>query len=195
MFTIYDPQGRVFKSSLEELYRVKQALKGVGVKPTKGEEHPSFSSMVNQQAVHSYRQTLNAHEQTEIFHAYQIMQHPVLTLNLQMSLNEARDYLLQHKIRQAPLINAKQHPAQMITLEALNQQLAAQGNATWHDWLGDEFIAAEPITDIRRIAKVMLDYDLNAVPITNDQDYLVGIITRGDLIAAIAKYPQLQLWA
>ena len=35
----------------------------------------------------------------------------------------------------------------------------------------------------------MYDHDLNCVPITNEADMFVGIITRTDLIYAVSTFP------
>ena len=55
-------------------------------------------------------------------------------------------------------------------------------------------VAAAPVTDIRRIASVMINQDIDGVPITNDQGLLVGFITRGDILRAVVKEPPLSLW-
>ena len=57
-----------------------------------------------------------------------------------------------------------------------------------------ELITADPISDIRRVAKVMLDFNLNAMPIVNQEDELLGIVSRTDILKAVAVRPSIQLW-
>jgi CBS domain-containing protein len=55
-------------------------------------------------------------------------------------------------------------------------------------------VAATPVTDIRRIARVMLDRDVDGVPIVNDAGTLVGFISRGDILRAVVTDPPLSIW-
>ena len=57
-----------------------------------------------------------------------------------------------------------------------------------------EIITAEPVTDVRRIARVMADHDLSAMLIVSSRHELVGIVSRGDLLRAITNTPPLRLW-
>ena len=58
-----------------------------------------------------------------------------------------------------------------------------------------QLITADPITDIRRVAKVMIDFKLHAVPIVSEDGTLVGIISKTDIIKAVSNIPHLQLWS
>lgn len=56
-----------------------------------------------------------------------------------------------------------------------------------------ELITAEPVTDVRRIARVMADQDLSAMLIVTPPQELVGIVSRGNLLPAITNTPPLGL--
>ena len=58
-----------------------------------------------------------------------------------------------------------------------------------------EIITADPISDIRRVAKVMVDFKLDAIAIVEENDILVGIVSKTDIIKAISHLPSLQLWS
>ena len=58
-----------------------------------------------------------------------------------------------------------------------------------------QLITADPITDIRRVAKVMIDFKLHAVPIVEENDILIGIVSKTDIIKAVSHIPQFQLWS
>jgi CBS domain-containing protein len=55
-------------------------------------------------------------------------------------------------------------------------------------------VAAVPVTDIRRIAAVMIDKGVDGVPITNETGRLLGFVSRGDILRAVVTDPPLSLW-
>ena len=55
-------------------------------------------------------------------------------------------------------------------------------------------ISATPLTEIREIARVMLDEHIHAVPILDGQRQLVGILARRDLLRGMANHGPLELW-
>ncbi len=54
--------------------------------------------------------------------------------------------------------------------------------------------SAEPVTDIRRVASLMLEKKLHAVPILESTGSVLGVVTRTDIIRAIITDPPLSLW-
>jgi acetoin utilization protein AcuB len=55
-------------------------------------------------------------------------------------------------------------------------------------------ISATPVTEIREIARVMLDERIHAVPILDPNRRLVGILASRDLLQGIANHGPLELW-
>jgi len=55
-------------------------------------------------------------------------------------------------------------------------------------------ISATPTTEIREIARVMLDEQIHAVPILDHDRRLVGILSTQDLLQGIANHGPLELW-
>jgi acetoin utilization protein AcuB len=55
-------------------------------------------------------------------------------------------------------------------------------------------ITATPATEIREIARVMLDEHIHAVPILDNHRFLVGIVSTHDLLQGIAHHGPLELW-
>lgn len=52
-----------------------------------------------------------------------------------------------------------------------------------------------PITDIRRVARVLHGYHLSGLPVVSEQAERAGILTRSDVLRALANDPPLSLWA
>ncbi|MBL8037554.1 CBS domain-containing protein [Nitrospira sp. CMX1] len=55
-------------------------------------------------------------------------------------------------------------------------------------------ISATPTTEIREIARVMLEEQIHAVPILDQTRRLVGILSTQDLLHGIANHAPLELW-
>ncbi|WHZ27298.1 MAG: hypothetical protein OJF51_002095 [Nitrospira sp.] len=55
-------------------------------------------------------------------------------------------------------------------------------------------ISATPMTEIRQIARVMLDERIHAVPILDHNRRLIGILAIRDLLQSIANHGPLELW-
>ena len=55
-------------------------------------------------------------------------------------------------------------------------------------------VAASPLTDIRRIVHVMLERNVEGVPIVNDVGSLIGFVSRSDILNAVVTDPPLSTW-
>ena len=55
-------------------------------------------------------------------------------------------------------------------------------------------VAAAPITDIRRIASVMLDKGVDGVPVISETGRIMGFVSRSDILRAVVTDPPLSLW-
>jgi CBS domain-containing protein len=51
-----------------------------------------------------------------------------------------------------------------------------------------------PETDIRRLARVLLDTGLPGLPVVNEQDGVMGFVSRTDILRAVVADPPLDLW-
>ena len=55
-------------------------------------------------------------------------------------------------------------------------------------------VAAAPVTDIRRIAAVMLEHEVDGVPVIAEAGRIMGFVSRGDILRAVVNDPPLSLW-
>ena len=53
----------------------------------------------------------------------------------------------------------------------------------------------KPNSALRKVAKVMIDFKLHAIPIVDEHDILIGIVSKTDIIKAVSHIPQFQLWS
>ena len=215
MFEIFDIEFRRFRSTLENLRKVKAAQAtsetplwsnsaGDDTRAIAGDTTSSHKRepAISSKAVQAYRETRRLNQREPIYHAYQIMSHPVCTVPAELGIIEAQRYFQEHKLQQMPVMSRQQRIVGILSVEDLLQfividdgQMQYVGGKRVADAMSHEVITADPVSDIRRVAQVMQEYHLDAVPIVDEQDALIGIVSRSDILRAIMNDPPLTMWS
>lgn len=204
MFAIYDVTGRSFRDTLEQLYRVNQVSSTVSSHRRKEEEQrqEQFASPLSKAAVQAYRKSLPQPQNTTIFHASQIMHAPVITVRDDYTPETCWEILWNSRISQVPVCNQRGLLIGMVAKGDLLQEMVVDGASIVRpaekpltEIMSPKVITADPVSDIRRIAQVLNDYHFNSLPIVDDFDRILGIVTRTDIIQAVARQASLSLWA
>lgn len=214
MFAIYDIQGRRFRNNLEQLRKIREAqasprtslrydhggqtLQGVPdlANGLKDDDRP-----VSNTARQAYRDMLQIKAREAVLHAYQIMSRPVATIPLALDIPAAWKRFREQPYHQMPVLDRQQRIVGMLSEPDLlrfpvidGKQLSYVRDKTVADAMAAEVITADPVTDVRRIAKAMLDYRLSATPIVDERDTLIGLVSRSDILRAVIHDPPLSLW-
>ena len=209
MFAIYDIDGRRFRDTLENLRKVNKVQidnsMSFHTNVSQDEIAPSTKNDefgVSGKAIAAYREMRQLNQREPILHAYQLMKHPVRTISANTNILDAKTQLHKYGIQQMPVLSEQQRLIGMLDVKDLLQYFLIDGNQTHYvsgkrvqDAMSKEVIAADPVADIRRIAQVMQEYHLNAVPIANDRDALIGIVSRSDILRAVMNDPPLTMWS
>lgn len=209
MFSIYSTEGRYLRSTMEELRRVRELPASKPLSPL-GEDtgmqpaEPAGRSMreaVTPEGIRTYRDTLSVPEREAIVHAYQVMSHPVETVPSTLELADVLRLLRETGYQQLPVLDEKHRLVGLLSERDLMKCLDLDGNALSFlqgravaDVMSAEVITADPVTDVRRVARVMLDYRLSAMPVVDERDTLVGIVSRSDILRGVSNDPPLSLW-
>ncbi|MBA3032997.1 MAG: CBS domain-containing protein [Gammaproteobacteria bacterium] len=206
MFSIYGMSGPVFRGSLEELKQVRQlhSLRAVRPIATEGEESgvAVIASPPRAEAIHAYQEMLH-HDQERgpLYLAEQVMQRQVITVAASDDVAQAWRTLHDHHIHQAPVLDDAARLIGVVSernlLTALNidaDRIIASLSRQVRDVMTTPVVATAPLTDIRLIATVMLDQDVDGVPIVDDNGRLVGFVSRSDILRAVVADPPLSLW-
>ena len=206
MFAIYNINGRAFRNSLEQLKKVHPTHASQSVESQQDTSQDETiviqgsgtEGLSNAKSIAAYREMLHLNERIQITHAYQIMTHPVYSLINTTSVGEALKDFEHHQVQQMPVITPQHNLVGLITSRQLlhaeldpNISLDTPIANIMHQ----DVISADPISDIRRVARALYEYQLSAIPIVNEQDQLVGIISKTDLLKAIMMDPPLSLWS
>lgn len=206
MFSIYGMTGQVFNGTLEEMNRVyplARARNSRGV-AREGDEIgvENLSTPLQQEAIRTYRRMLPEElERGPLIHAAQIMSHPVTVLKQTNAVAEAWHILQRRGIHQAPVLDDAHRLVGMVTERDLltvididGEHVLANLQRRVSDVMSSPVVAALAVTDIRRIAAALLEGGLSAVPIVNESELIIGIVSRTDVLRAVMTDPPLSLW-
>ena len=112
------------------------------------------------------------------------------------------NHMLAHFGHQLPVLDERQRIVGMVSEHELlrvmvieDAELSFVRGKTVADVMSPEVITADPVTDVRRIARVMCAYALSAVPIVDERDALIGLVSRTDILNSVANDPPLSLWS
>lgn len=212
MFHLYGPQGRVFTGSLEEL----RTLSPVGA-TARARRLAPLSAATEQGQPGAHAQALAAYGgrspgatgapvREPLRHVADVMSRPAFALAASTSVAEAWRVLALQRLGQAPVTaedgrlvglagRAELMPPQALAASTADaaawQALLARPVATV---MWSPVPAAQPDTELRRAAALLLDTGLPGVPVTDDDGRLLGFVSRSDLLRAIVADPPLDLW-
>ncbi len=209
MFSIYGVTGQVFSGTLEEMNRVRALSKARSARTAAqegvelgAEAIAGVASRSNDEAVRAYRAMLPPEiERGPLYLAEQIMQRRVIAVTDGDDVALAWRTLRDNQIHQAPVLDDGAKLVGIVSerdlLTAINidsGQIVEALNRRVRDVMTTPVVAAAPVTDIRRIAAVMLDHGVDGAPITNESGRLVGFVSRSDILRAVVTDPPLSLW-
>ncbi len=207
MFHLFTLQGKRIDAKLEHLpknLRVHHAksnsrLRKFNPDSAKAEGHAGQGF----NAFETYREMSDFQQQkSPVFHASEIMSSPVLTIRWDVSVIDAWNIFNEKKVHHMPVVADEERLAGIVSDRDLLRKIIindgkaeTQSDTLVRDVMSEEVIATNPLTDIRRIARGMLDHHIGAMPVVNEEGAIVGIITRSDILFAIIHNPGLNLWA
>jgi len=206
MFSIYGMTGQVFSGTLESMNRVYSLARARNARGVaqEGDEIGVEATLtpLQQDAVRAYRRMLPEDlERGPLIHAVQIMTHPVTVLHQNSAVSDAWRLLQRQGIHQAPVLDDTQRLIGMVNERDLLTVIDIDGDRVLEslkrrvsDVMATPVVAAAPVTDIRRIAAAMLEGGLSAVPIVNESQGIVGIVSRTDVLRAVMTDPPVSLW-
>ncbi len=212
MFSVIGVDGGVFRGSLEHLLATHRVpalrhLRGIDQEvdepPTEAREPAAADRRYHAAAAAYVAAERPDPERGPIYRAYQVMSRHVLTLPPDVSVVEAWRTLAARGVGQAPVVTAERRLVGLVSrthlLHVLNEEDGRLRDVlarTVADVMDTPVVSAEPVADVRRIARVMLEYHVPALPIVDESSQaLVGIVSRSDILRCVVIDPPLTLWA
>lgn len=206
MFYVQSVRGQVFSGPLERLDHIKGPLRSRPAQAITGEDEEIGGEVTlphqREKAVRAYRQMLSPEfDRGPLYHADQIMSRPVIVVPLDRTVADAWHTLRDNRIRQAPVVDDERKLIGLISerdlltaIDVEDGKVITAQNRLVSDVMTSPVVASAPITDIRRIASVMLDKGVDGVPIITETGRIIGFISRGDILRAVVTDPPLSLW-
>jgi CBS domain-containing protein len=213
MFALRGLDGELFRGSLEHLLKTHRVLpahrnRGVQQGYEEAAAAPDATGAHDDKHYHAAAAAYAAvqkpaAERGPVYYAYQVMSRGVLTLSPDSGVENAWRAIMKRDVGQAPVVDGDQRVVGLVSRAHLLRVLNDEGGKvsdvlarTVADVMGTPVVAVEPVTDVRRIARVMLEYGLPALPVVDGpSNSLVGIVSRGDILRVVVTEPPLTLWA
>lgn len=135
-----------------------------------------------------------------------LMSTEVITLPDTMTVLNAWKLLAEHGIGQAPVVNASAMLVGLLTrADLINpEQLPTPDSSAvaWRALLAQSVLdimrtpvpSVTPDSDIRRVARVLLEMDLPGLAVVDDAGLVLGFVSRSDILRAVVTDPPLDLW-
>ena len=106
----------------------------------------------------------------------------------------------QHRYRHVPIVSAEDKLVGIVSDRdfiappgAGKPDIAARGERL-EDVMITNVLSARPGASIREIARVMFEERIGAMPIVSEDERLVGILTRSDIVRTVINQAPLELW-
>lgn len=221
MFSVYGVTGRVFKGAMEDLRQVQSvraATRSRAIEPM--HEHvltmpaagpagaPAGHGGAARSPVAAYAQaSAPAAQRHPLSRVADVMTRGVTTVPSDMPVLEAWQLLFERGLGQAPVVDAQGWLVGLLTRAELLQPerlpLPGTNALVWRALLTQPVAeimwtpvpAVDEATDLRRVARVLLDTHLPGLPVVSDEGRVSGFVSRSDILRAVVHDPPLDLWS
>ena len=221
MFSVYGVMGRLFNGSLDQMHQVggintltrTRAVARIGQDPSASDtgddlRRATFSDTVPHKPIMAYAQVQEGDSQRRpLTRVLDVMSHKVLTVDLSATVLEGWQFLSEHGIGQAPVVDDKgMLVGMLLRADLLRTEHLPTPNAhalAWVAWLAQSVAdtmctpvpSVQSDTDLRHVARVLLDTGLPGLPVVEANGAIAGFVSRSDLLRAIVNDPPLDLWS
>lgn len=139
-------------------------------------------------------------QRLQVYQASHIMSSPVFTLPMSTKFAQAWQLFKQKEFRHVIVVDKNQKVVGILSDRDM-LKLSGSSNVNGrinHQTIGKLMVTpvlmASPTTRIQDICQAMFSRRIGALPIVDNSDRLLGIITRSDILHAMIKHGPLELW-
>ena len=221
MFSVYGKAGRLFRGSMEDLRKVdamsalarSRRIAPVGqdardhTLPFSETLHEPPVDVAHRSAMAAYAQTTKPESHRHpLSRVEDIVTRTVVTLPDTATVGDAWAMLAERGMGQVPVVDAQGVLVGLLTRADLTRPDRLPGPnmhaLVWRALLAQSVaeVMWSPVpsvamdTDIRRVARVLLDTGLPGLPTVDDLGHVTGFVSRTDILRAVVADPPLDLW-
>lgn len=216
MFYVFDSTGRTFEGTLESLRRVGKTTaiqsERTVIDPSDSGDQPAASPQSGDQT--DYQVSNNNAKQygdmlvqqgslEVVYHAYQIMTRPAQCISSRWVVSQVAEHFRSFPFQVFPIVDDSQQLIGLLSRRHFYEYLLsgdAHSGASMRT-VSDCFVnenssvyCADPVTDVRRIATLLVEKSLDAVPVVEQSGRILGIVSRTDILKCAVSDPPLSLW-
>ncbi len=143
-----------------------------------------------------------SHQKTEGLLAEDVMQFPVRSLRMDDSWQSAWDLVTKHDVSHVPILSDEKKLVGIISEKDLlrvklksRNMLSTELSPPISSFMKSNVISALPSISIRRVASVMFQEKIGAMPIVDDHSMIIGIVTMKDILKGLVKYSPIKMWS
>lgn len=221
MFSVYGKAGRLFRGSMEDLRKIDamsalaRSRRVAPIGQDASDQLPAFSltpheapvDVVHRSAMAAYAQTTKPETHRHpLSRVEDIVTRAVVTIPDTATVGDAWAMLAERGLGQVPVVDALGMLVGLLTRADLTRPDRLPGPAmhvlVWRALLAQSVtdVMWSPVpsvamdTDIRRVARVLLDTGLPGLPTVDDFGRVTGFVSRTDILRAVVADPPLDLW-
>lgn len=159
--------------------------------PDTGKENRSFKN--------PYNQTLARRSQRfeQAVFAKEIMQTRIQTVKLSDYLEQVLDFIVNHDLEYLPVLDQANKLAGLITFREVLQSIArkqAPNEVQVQEVMPRQVLTATGNTTLHELSRVMVMEHIDCVPIVDNAQKLVGMITTADMMQCVVNHSKLNVW-
>lgn len=135
----------------------------------------------------------DVYQKRSVIIAKEIMNKTIFPLQGNLSLDEAWKIVKNHQFEHFPIISSEGRFLGLLSeREILRKLQNREGKKSLKDIVSKKTLCAEETTHFKEVIQVFFRENLEVVPILDDQQKIVGILTRNDLFQTMLKVSQLR---
>ncbi|MCT8333107.1 CBS domain-containing protein [Leptospira sp. 85282-16] len=179
--------------------RVHKIHPGGKSSPISGEKEDgttrSTPSFLHRTPGEVYQESANQTEKT-VYFLHEIMSTPAHTLPSSETISNCLDFMLEKGIRHLPIVNDLGTLVGFVS----DRDILEKSKSYERDWpisdiMTKRVLVGSPGSEIRGVTQVLLEERIGCIPVVNDDNQPIGMITRSDLLRLLLKYPNLNIIA
>ncbi|MBT00252.1 MAG: CBS domain-containing protein [Oceanospirillaceae bacterium] len=126
--------------------------------------------------------------------AQQLMVSPVYTARPEESLRRIAEQMLNYKVHHIVVTDDNQRPLGIVS----DNDILAHGSDSpmpASEVYQSQIVVAAPDTELSILAATFVNYPIRAIPVIDEREQVVGIITRSDLLRLLINNARVESWA